>query len=512
MAHEAFTMPPPSLGLDLVSPIDNMDPSYALELVNVFPGATAPITRKGYEEYVDLSSGNTAVNTIADYNKADGTSEMIVVSEGGTPKIFKVVGGVATDITGSTPITPNFTNMQTQQFGSRLFMCNGEDTMQVYDGSTVADSTFTGVTLANLINISSYRERLYFVEKDTLKFWYGNTSSISGALTSFDLQYSMKRGGFLVFAGSYTNQTAQTSQDLFFAISSEGEVVFFSGTDPSDTNWGLVARYYIGKPLGYRAFIKVNNDVWMLTQQGIVPVSALFQVSTDQAANVVSARVNPYLSQYVSLLKFSPRWHGIFWPEGRRVFVNIPSSESTTTMLVFSIDTGGWCVYELFDNEDSITLGIVDGAPFYGSYHGKVYHAESGYTDKGNAINFEGRTAFSFYNSRGNYKAFKDIRPLLRTRRGLTLSVGLDTDFQREVTVDTISTGAAINTPWGSKWHDDPTNLIGTYWASSTEYIFNRYAVRGQGHSGAVRFGGSVNKAECQIYGFEIRFDRGGQV
>jgi len=93
---------------------------------------------------------------------------------------------------------------------------------------------------------------------------------------------------------------------------------------------------------------------------------------------------------------------------------------------------------------------------------------------------------------------------LLRTRRGLTLSLGLDTDFQREVTVDTISTGLAVNTPWGSPW--------GSPWASSTEYIFNRFAIRGQGHSGAVRFGGSVNKAECQIYGFEIRFDRGGQV
>ena len=106
-------MPPPYGGLDLISPIDNMEPSYALELVNVFPGATAPITRKGYKEYVDLSASNTAVNTIADYNKADGSSEMIVVSEGGTPKIYKVVAGVATDITGSTPITANFSNMQT---------------------------------------------------------------------------------------------------------------------------------------------------------------------------------------------------------------------------------------------------------------------------------------------------------------------------------------------------------------------------------------------------------------
>lgn len=498
-------MPPPYGGLDLISPIDNMDPAFALELVNVFPGSTAPVTRGGYQEYVDLSAGNTAVNTIADYNKADGSSEMIVVSEGGTPKIFKVVAGVATDITGSTPITAGYSNMQTQQFGSRLYMCNGQDTVQVYDGSTVADSTFTGVTLADLINVSTYRERLYFVEKDSLQFWYGNTNAVgASALTSFDLQYSMKKGGFLVFAGSYTNQTAQTSQDLFFAISSEGEVVFYAGSYPGDTNWQLVARYYIGKPLGYRAFIKVNNDIWILTQQGVVPVSALFQASPEQVVNLISAKVNPYISQYVKLLKFSPRWHGIFWPEGRRVFVNIPSAENTSTILVYSIDTGGWCVYELFDQEDGITLAIVDGQPYYGSYHGYVYSAETGLTDKGESISFSGRTAFSFYGSRGNYKAFKDIRPLIKTRKGLTLALGLDTDFQRASSTDSVSTGIATITPWGAPW--------GSPWSSGTEYVFNRYAVRGQGHSAAVRFGGSVNKADCQIYGFEIRFDQGGQV
>ena len=511
MAHEGFTMSPPYGGLDLVSPIDNMDPSFALELVNVFPGPTAPITRKGYTEYVNLSASNTGVKTLTPYNKADGTTELISVSNGATPRIYKTVAGVATNITGATAITANAADMQTEQFGSRLYMVNGVDTMQVYDGTTVADSTFTfpggsGVTLADLINVSSYKERLYFVQKNSMTFWYGNTKAVGASqLESFNLEYSMKRGGNLLFAGSYTNQTAQSSTDLFWAISSEGEVLFFAGSSPFDANnWGLVARYLIGKPLGYRAFVRVNNDVWILTQQGIVPLSALFQSDPEQALNVVSFRVNPYITQYTSIIDFSGRWHGMFWPQGRRVFINVPQSESESTMLVYSIDTKGWCVYELYDSEDSNTLAVADGVPYYGSDHGYIYTAESGYTDNTNAIAFSGRTAFSFYGSRGNYKAFKDIRPLLKTKRGLTLNIGLDTDFQRRLTVDTVSTGVGITTPWGSPW--------GSPWASVTEYIFNRYAVRGQGHSAAVRFGGSVNSAECQIYGFEIRFDQGGQV
>lgn len=508
MPHEGFTIPPPSKGLDLVSPIDAMDPATALELTNVFPGATAPITRLGYTELVDLSASNTGVKTLTAYNKTDGTSEIIAVADGGTKKIFKVVAGVGTDITGTTAITEP--NMQTEQFGSRLYFCNGTQAVQVYDGSTVADSTFTfpggsGVTLANLINVSSYKERLYFVQQNSLKFWYGNTQAVGASqLTAFDLQYVMKRGGRLLFAGSYTNATSNTSTDLFWAISSEGEIVFYAGSSPSDTNWALVARFIIGKPLGYRAFVRVNQDVWILTQQGIVPLSALFQADPEKAVTLISGPVNPYISTYSSVIDFSARWHGMFWPQGRRVFINIPKSESQSTMLVFSIDTNGWCVYELFDQEDSNTISVVDGVPYYGSNHGFIYTAEDGYTDKGNAISFSARTAFSFYGSRGNFKAFKDIRPLLLTKKGLTLSLGIDTDFQRKLTVDTVSTGVAVSTLWGSPW--------GSPWASPTEYLFNRYAVRGQGHSAAVRFGGSVNSAQCQIFGFEIRFDLGGQV
>jgi hypothetical protein len=54
MAFQGFTMSPPYAGLDLVSPIDNMEPQYALELVNVFPGAGAPTVRLGYEQFCNI--------------------------------------------------------------------------------------------------------------------------------------------------------------------------------------------------------------------------------------------------------------------------------------------------------------------------------------------------------------------------------------------------------------------------------------------------------------------------
>jgi hypothetical protein len=270
MAVQGITMPAPYGGLDLVSPIDNMEPFHALELINIFPSSNAPTLRKGYVEFQDTGNANP-VRTLSAMPLPDGNSKLIAAV--GT-KIYAIDSAGVTD-TGAT-ITNS--NCQTEIFNNKMFICNGADTVQVYDGNTltIGNSTFTGVTLADLINVSSYKNRVYFIEKDSANIWYGGVNAVgSSALTQEDLSYVLRLGGFLVFAGSFTNQTAQTSADLFLVISSEGEVLCYAGDDPS--SWTLVARFYIGKPLGYKAFVRVNQDLWIITEQGIVPVSGLFK-------------------------------------------------------------------------------------------------------------------------------------------------------------------------------------------------------------------------------------------
>lgn len=66
-------MSPPYGGLDLVSPIDNMDPAFALELVNVFPGAGAPTVRLGYSQFANVGV-STPVRTIVPLNLKDGST------------------------------------------------------------------------------------------------------------------------------------------------------------------------------------------------------------------------------------------------------------------------------------------------------------------------------------------------------------------------------------------------------------------------------------------------------
>ena len=49
-----------------------------------------------------------------------------------------------------------------EQFLQKLLLCNGSDAMQIYNGSTFANATFTGVTLSTLKGVKQYQQRLYF--------------------------------------------------------------------------------------------------------------------------------------------------------------------------------------------------------------------------------------------------------------------------------------------------------------------------------------------------------------
>lgn len=497
MPFQGFTLPAPSGGLNLVDAIDNLPPNDADELINLYPNGSKVSLRGGHREFCD--TGSSAIRSMYVLPLANGTRKILV----GTNATFQEVSsGAASAVTGAT--TPTSNDWNATVFSHRLFLCNGADTVQVYTGSgNCADSTFTGVTLSTLINVSSYKERLYFVKKDSASFWYGPTKSIAGALTEFDLQYYFTLGGRLLFAGSYTDRLSSVAQDLFMACSSEGELFFYSGSYPGGA-WELAAKFKIGRPLGYRAFIRVDNDIWIITEQGIVPVSLLFSGSPTVALNTVGRKVNKRIADFAANTGSSHLWHGLHWSIGRRVFIVVPASAVDTILLVCNTETGAWCEYRYATSGTAISIAEADGIPYLGDNVGVVHQAEQNFSDGGVAIAYEGRLAYSFFGSRGNFKKFVDVRPLIVAGSTVTIGVGIDTDFQRGANLDTISGGVGNFTAWGSDWGSD--------WSGDVSYLFNRYSLRGQGHSGAIRISGSVLDAPLEFNAFEVRFEIGGQV
>ena len=502
MSFESYTIPIPYLGLNQVDPIDAVPAEFALDIANLYGESGRLKLRGGCEVLTDTGEG-APVEGLYSLRLQSGAEQLIAAVNN---ELHEVSTGTTSDITGST--TPTSDQWNATVFGNALYLCNGADTAQGYNGSsTFQDLTFTGVTLANLINVSSYKERLYFIEKDSGSAWYGGTKvtglSATPALTEFDVGYVFKKGGFLLACGSWSDNIGDNRADLWWACSSEGEIVFYSGSYPGDSAWTLVARHPIGRPMGYRAFVRVNSDVWIITEQGIVPISALFQAGSA-ASESVSRSVNPYLSTYAKQVGFSHRWHGAHWPNGRRVYLNIPISSNDTRILVYNTDTGGWFPYEYSNAGVGLSWAVHDGFPHHGDSGGVVYKAENAKSDNGDFIQYRLRTPFHFFGSRGAWKRFLDVRPLVRTQRGISLGIAVDTDFKETASAGTINATSGSSTPWGSPW--------GSPWGAGTDYIFERSAVEGQGHSGAIRIFGSIKDVPLEFNALQVRFESGGQV
>ena len=493
-----YTLPAPSGGLNLIDSIDNIPPTDALELINMYPVGARVELRGGIGEYSSITG---IVKTLITFPQSDGTELLIAAANN---QLRSITAGSSTDITGTAPTSDEWQHVV---FNRRLFLVNGSDTGQVHTGTgSFSNMTFTGVALSDLINVSSYKERIYFVQKNSQSVWYGGTQSISGALTELPVDYYLKRGGYLVACGSWSAQTGSLTEDLFYILSSEGELLFYSGSYPGDASWRMVQRYVIGKPLGYRAKVHVENDLWFITSRGIVPTSALFSGTSSVATNAISRKVNQIFQAASTGIPFSYLYNARYWSRGQKVIIQYPTSGANTRLLVINAETGAWCRYIYNTSGVCLCHEIHEDKPYYGANSGKIYLSESNRNDDDGPIPFDIRLGYNFFGDRGTYKKFRDLRPLMKTISGITLSVSMETDFQQFPASDTISTSSADSTPWDTSAWDTAE------WPGEESYLYDRYSLSGQGHCGALRIQGSIQDAPLEFNAFEVRFELGGQV
>jgi hypothetical protein len=113
--------------------------------------------------------------------------------------------------------------------------------------------SITVATSANLIGVTAHVQRLWFVEKDKIDPWYLPVAAISGAAAKLTIGPFCKLGGYLMAIGSWSRDGGSGPDDMLVLVTSKGEVLIYSGTDPSSsTTFGLVGTFRIAEPIGRR--------------------------------------------------------------------------------------------------------------------------------------------------------------------------------------------------------------------------------------------------------------------
>ncbi len=452
-----FSLPAPISGWNTRDALDAMAPTYAVTLDNLFPDAGGVFVRNGYTSYA-TGMGAGAVKTLAEYNS------------GSTRKFLAAASGAIYDISLSgavgAALRSGFTSdqWQTVNFLGKTFFANGSDTMQVFDGTSLADSTFTGVTLSTLIGGIQYQNRLFFWQVNSTKFWFSALNSTTGALSSFDLSAYSPRGGNLVAATTFSHDGGNGVLDFICFMTSGGDALVYSGNDPSSsTNWTLVGIYRISPPVNIRSvcnygaesFVTVFDDHIPLQQELVaLKLGQLPPRSKASGAVGIATVANPSAFG----------WQALYYPAGHRLIFNIPNVDgtfdqhicNTGIMLpgsdVMGVDRHPWC---RFTGMNSQCWGLFNDKLYFGSAGGIVYQADTTNLDVLGAISATGQQAWNTFGD-PSPKNITAIRPIVQSLGPINYQFGIGFDYG-DINVPSAVATSNSGSPWDtSPWDTSP--------------------------------------------------------
>ncbi len=255
----------------------------------------------------------------------------------------------------------------------------------VADGASAAASSIaiTGVTTSDLSQVWLYKERLFFVERDTPSVWYLPVESIGGAASEINLGSVFKRGGSVVFGATWSLDSGSGLDDVCVFVSTEGEIAVYQGNDPaSASTWALVGVYDIGEPVNKHGFFKAGGDLAVLTKDGIIPVSEALK--KDRAALQAVALSYPIEDAWKDAIANETANLPItvsLWQSKTILLVGTPTKyNGKRVAFIANARTGAWGRVTGWDVRCS---AVVADILYFGDGNGNVLVADSGGTDNG---------------------------------------------------------------------------------------------------------------------------------
>lgn len=448
------TIPVSITGINTRDAVTAMPPTDATILENWYPDAGGVTVRKGYIPYV-TGLGSSFVNTLGQFN-ALGVIKFVAACGA---SIFDITGGSATLL--ATGFGSD--KWQTANFNSKMFFVNGVDAPQTYDGAAIAPSGFTGPVVANIVGVNVFQNRLYFWLKNDNAFYYGGLNSITGAITRFPLSTVSQSGGDIVTMTTMSHDGGTGIQDLAVFILSTGETIIYAGTDPSDaTLWSLVGRYKISPPVNIRAVARYGAESYLTTFDDHVPLQQQL-VALRLGQIPPRSKISGAVQEAVAANPTAFGFEAFFYPKGRRLIFNIPTSSGQTEQHIYNVSTDAWTI---FTGMNAATWGLYNNDLFFGGAVGTVYKADTGTTDNGTAITADGQPAWNSFDD-VRRKRISAVRPVLQAISGITYSYGVGFDYesvglQNSSTTITSSGSPWDTSPWGSPW--SPENITSAKW------------------------------------------------
>jgi len=424
-----------------------------------------------------------------------------------TASAHSLVTGNTITVAGAIPAEFNGTFRITVTGGTTLTYTMA--TAPSGNASTVGTYTINYFITGNNSNTFAYvnlfKERLYFVEENTLNFWYLPVDSINGAVTKFPLGGIFKNGGYLQAMGTWTIDAGYGVDDLAVFVTSNGEVAVYKGSNPSDpTDWSLIGIWNIGSTFARKCVFKYGGDILLLTQQGLVPLSAGLQSTRLDPRVNITDKIFYAISQATDNYSSNFGWQINYLAKYNMLILNVPVTGGTEQYVMHNI-TKSWC---RFTNISANCWEMSDEDMYFGGT-GFVARFYDSFADAGTNIKGFVQQAYSYFESRGQQKRFTLVRPILQTDNGVpTVLCGLSTDYETVDLTNQISFNPAILLT--GEWDLDVWDNAN--WGGGLVTSKSWQGVTGIGYAGSISMNVASQGIEFHWASTDFVMERGGVI
>lgn len=462
-----FKLPSPSKGMNTVDSLAAMSPEYAISATNFIAGQAGLTLRQGYQKYA--TGFTTPVTSLIPYNARSGSNKLFAVSGGNFYEISAggAIGAAVVSGLSTTAVYWQSSAMSTPSVKNYIICVNGTDAPQLYDGSSwvactqpaspaapgqfsQTDNNGNAVNISDFIDVITHAERLWFVASSSTIAYYCDIESVGGTLYPFDFGPHFPRGGVLQKLASWTIDTGAGIDYILVAISNKGDVVLYTGNDPFQSlTFQLTGQYQLGAPVGQRCTFPLVGDLAYLSTDGLYPLSRYIQSPRVDIQSALTYAITPTIQSLISSWGSTKGWEMIIYPAQKLLLVNVPQgSQSANIQYCYSMINKGWTQFDSWPAQcfclfnEQIYFGGTDfvGLAFQGYVDG----------DAGNTIQATALQAFSDCEYQG-YKIVRGVKPyLLASQSGLSLSVGINTEFNLTAVYGGGTSAPATGALWGT--------------------------------------------------------------
>jgi hypothetical protein len=471
---QPVSLPAPTGGWNARDSLTGMSPLDAVTLTNWYPATTECQLRKGYAQWATGISGQ--VQTVMAYS-GGSTDKLFAINASGSVYDVTATGAVgAAVLTGLSNGKWGYLNIATAG-GNFLSMANGVDAPRNYNGTTWSTPAITGVTATTLRDPILYAQRQFFIGDNTLKAWYLPVNSIAGAANAIDISALATKGGYIMAHGNWTIDAGAGVNDHYVLVTSRGQVIVYQGSDPSSaTTWSMVGVWDLGAPIGHRCMFKWAGDMLIITQDGVVPMSAALQSSRVNPKVALTDKIQFAISDAVSNYAANFGWQLVYVATVNQLWLNVPIQVGTNQQqYVMNTINGSWCNYTGWNAN---CWEIFQDEPYFGGngYVGRAWYTNA---DAGSNIQAFGLQAFNNFNNAGTLKRFTMSRPMFRTNGNPSIYAGINIDFNINDSTAPLTFSPPAFGTWDSSLWDAAT------WGGDLSILQYWQGLNGVGYYGA---------------------------